>query len=252
VKHGLGSKTPLLLPGEDPEVWENFISEWFAALVPTSIPEGTMVAQLGDLAWKLERLARIEHGHTLRTLEEIVMQTQTAKAMLAARRARVAVSGLLRVFDECAPPTSNEGLEPLLDGVSALHHFVKDIDGVPAGSTAAMIDALHRLARSTDAAELKAAFLSIGNSAHELSRHLSDAEEQLESALNTEREKLAAERLLVPDPEQRRYARYRESLEKAMAREFELLNQVREQRPDATVDAGQDPQEVRVRLRLVK
>ncbi len=252
VKHGLGSKTPLLLPGEDPDDWESFMGEWFATLAPISIPEGTIVAQLGDLAWKLERLARIEHGNALKKLEEAVMQTPTARTLVATQKVRVAVDGLLRAVNESQPPTSTDGLEPFLDGLGELYHYVKEIEGVPASLLAKMSNELKKLADSNDAGALTSAFLEIGKCARELASFLASEEERLNEEQKTQRERLSAEQLLTPDPEQRKFDRYRETIEKAMSREFGLLNQMREQRPDVPAGAGQDPQEVRVRLRLVK
>ena len=66
----------LLLPGEDPAAYEAFLDSWFSALVPTTMPEATSVAQLADTAWKLERLSRVENGRMLARLEEEVEKTE--------------------------------------------------------------------------------------------------------------------------------------------------------------------------------
>ena len=59
LKHGLAAKTPLI-PGEDPEEFEAFRSEFESAIAPVNVMKSELVDRIVLLKWKLRRIDRIE------------------------------------------------------------------------------------------------------------------------------------------------------------------------------------------------
>ena len=59
IKHGLCSQDPLI-PGEDPEAFQQHFCEIELDLKPCSAIESNLVEQIADVSWRLKRLSRIE------------------------------------------------------------------------------------------------------------------------------------------------------------------------------------------------
>ena len=59
LKHGLCALDPLI-PGEDPEAFQEHFCEIELDLKPASAIESNLVEQIADVSWRLKRLSRIE------------------------------------------------------------------------------------------------------------------------------------------------------------------------------------------------
>jgi len=59
IKHGLCALDPLI-PGEDPEAFQEHFCEIELDLRPASAIESNLVEQIADVSWRLKRLSRIE------------------------------------------------------------------------------------------------------------------------------------------------------------------------------------------------
>ena len=59
LKHGLCALDPLI-PGEDPEAFQEHFCEIELDLQPASVIESQLVEQIADISWRLKRLSRIE------------------------------------------------------------------------------------------------------------------------------------------------------------------------------------------------
>jgi hypothetical protein len=59
LKHGLCAKDPLI-PGEDPDDYNQHCAELEFDLKPGSAPEENLVDQIADITWRLKRFSRIE------------------------------------------------------------------------------------------------------------------------------------------------------------------------------------------------
>ena len=59
IKHGLCALDPLI-PGEDPEAFQEHFCEIELDLKPASAIESNLVEQIADVSWRLKRLSRIE------------------------------------------------------------------------------------------------------------------------------------------------------------------------------------------------
>ena len=59
LKHGLCALDPLI-PGEDPEAFQEHFCEIKLDLQPASAIESNLVEQIADISWRLKRLSRIE------------------------------------------------------------------------------------------------------------------------------------------------------------------------------------------------
>jgi hypothetical protein len=59
LRHGLSANN-LLLPGEDAQEEESHLDGYFTTFALATLPEAQVVAQLGDLTWKVKRLTKLE------------------------------------------------------------------------------------------------------------------------------------------------------------------------------------------------
>ena len=59
IKHGLCALDPLI-PGEDPDAFQEHFCEMEQDLKPATAIESNLVEQIADVSWRLKRLSRIE------------------------------------------------------------------------------------------------------------------------------------------------------------------------------------------------
>jgi hypothetical protein len=96
LKHGLHAKLPVL-PGEDPQHYQDRLDAWSAAWQPANDLESTLVERAVTLSWQLDRAARAEAARLttlLRTApdHEALRQQDEAAAL-----------GQRLLFDRCGP-----------------------------------------------------------------------------------------------------------------------------------------------------
>jgi len=252
LRHGLSANN-LLLPGEDAAEYEAHMDSWFSTLAPTSLPEATLVAQLGDTAWKLERLSRLENGRSLARLEEALEKTPEFERFILTRRALQAVSAFVEVADTCPAPQDAAQTEALLAAVEGTMKIVHEVPGLPKAVSQPLTFSLaHARETSKDGRMLPDAYRALGNAAKVLKGALSAKLAEDEGALEPVRERLAAEVLLLDDADLRKLERHRKLLETAMQRQLGLLDQLRAQVASVKAQNTAEARELRVRLRVVK
>lgn len=252
LRHGLSAKH-LLLPGEDVAEYETHLDSWFSTLVPTSLPEATLVAQLGDTAWKLERLSKLENGRSLARLEESLEKTPEFERFVLTHRALQAVSAFVEIADACPVPQDAAQTDALLAAVEGTMKIVHEVPELPEAVMQPLAFSLgHARDTSKDGRMLLDAYRALGDAAKVLKGALSAKLAEDEAALAPVRERLAAEVLLLDDADLRKLERHRKLLETAMQRQLGLLDQLSVQVAAVKALNPADARELRVKLRVVK
>jgi hypothetical protein len=252
LRHGLSANN-LLLPGEDAAEYEAHMDSWFSTLVPTSLPEATLVAQLGDTAWKLERLSKLENGRSLASLEETLEKTPEFERFVLVRRALQAMSAFVEIVDACPAPHSAAQTDALLAAVEGTMKIVHEVPELPKAVSQPLTFSLgHAQDTCKDGRMHADTYRALGDAAKVLKGALSAKLAEDEGALAPVRERLAAEVLLLDDVDLRKLERHRKLLETAMQRQLGLLDQLRAQVAAVKAQNPAEAKELRVRLRLVR
>jgi len=253
VRYGF-SGAHLLLPGEDATEYERYLDSYFAELVPTSTPEAVIVAQLGDLSWKMERLTKVENNRLRARLEEELEKTEGFQRMVRTRRALEAVSSLAATVDTHRVVSLEAELtEILLGGVEGTLALLREVPELPEAIIQPMASALDQARETRQEGRLKqTAYEHLGNMAKLTRGALTAKLAEEEAALGPVRERLAAEVLLLEDADLKKLERHRRLLENSMQRQLDLLGQVRSQVASAQPEHQAEAKELRVKLRLVK
>ncbi len=253
VRYGF-SGAHLLLPGEDATEYERHLDSYFAELVPTSTPEAMIVAQLGDLSWKLERLTKVENNRLRARLEEELEKTDHFQRVVRTRRALMAVSSLAETVDTHRMVPQEPALtESFLNGVDGTLVLLREVTELPEAIFEPMASALEQARETRQEGRLKqAAYEHLGNMAKLTRGALTAKLTQEEAALEPVRERLAAEVLLLEDADLKKLERHRRLLENSMQRQLDLLEQVRSRVASARPEHQAEAKELRVKLRLVK
>ncbi|HZH18373.1 MAG TPA: hypothetical protein VE057_28735 [Archangium sp.] len=253
LRHGLSANN-LLLPGEDAQAYEHHLDRHFATFAPTNLPEAVIVAQLGDLSWKLERLSRMEDGRLLVRLEEELEKTEAYQLVTSTRRALEALSGLVAALDaRRTAPKELELTEALLHGLDGTLALLREVRGLPEAVIQPVSLALQEARDTRQEGGLEqTAYEHMGDMAKVARGALSAKFAQEEAALEPVREQLAAAVLLFEDKDLKKLERHRRLLESSMARQLALLGQMRVQVAASKPEAQAEAQELRVRLRVVK
>ncbi|AFE05830.1 hypothetical protein COCOR_04429 [Corallococcus coralloides DSM 2259] len=253
VRYGF-SGAHLLLPGEDAAEYERHLDGYFAALVPTLMPEAVIVAQLGDLSWKLERLTKVENNRLRARLEEELEKTDTYKMIACTRHALELVDAIaLTVEAVPVPPQEAERMGPILAGVERIVGFLGEVPELPQAVVQPLSQALDAAKESLSKDRVKKdEYAALGNAAKMVRGALREKLACEEAALQPLRERLAAEVLLLEDADLKKMERHRRLLENSMQRQLALLDQVRAQVTTARPEAQAGAKELRVKLRVVK
>lgn len=253
LRHGFTASN-LLLPGEDAQEYERHLGGYFATFTPATLPEAQVVAQVGDLAWKLERLSRLENNRLRARLEEKLEETDAFRLVVSTRRALEALSGLVAALDaRRTAPKELELTEALLRGLEGTVGLLQEVPGLPEAVIQPLSLALEEARDTRQEGGLEqSAYEHLGNMARLARGALAAKLAQEEAALVPVRERLAAEVLLLEDADLKKLERHRKLLESSMQRQLDLLGQVRARVSTTTPQAQAEAQELRVRLRVVK
>jgi hypothetical protein len=253
LRHGL-SASNLLLPGEDAHEYEGHLDGYFATFAPATLPEAQVVAQIGDLAWKLERLTKLENSRMRARLEEKLEGTEAHQLVISTRRALEALSGLVAALDaRRTAPKELELTEALLYGLEGTVGILREVPGLPEAVIQPLNLALNEARDTRQEGRLEqAAYEHLGNMAKLARGALAAKLAQEEAALEPVRERLAAEVLLLDDADLKKLERHRKLLESSMQRQLGLLGQMRLLVAASKPEAQAEAQELRVKLRLVK
>ncbi len=253
LRHGLSANN-LLLPGEDAQEYETHLDGYFAAFAPATLPEAQVVAQLGDLTWKVERLTKLEDNRLHARLEEELEKTDAFQLVTSTRRALEALSGLVAAMDaRRTPPKDLELTEALLRGIEGTLALLREVPGLPEAVIHPLSLAIDE-ARDTrqDGRLEETAYEHLGDMAKLARGALTAKLAQEEAALEPVRERLAAEVLLLEDKDLRKLERHRRLLESSMSRQLGLLSQIRVQVAASKPEVQAEARELRVKLRLVR
>jgi len=253
LRHGLSSNN-LLLPGEDAHEYEGHLDGYFATFAPATLPEAQVVAQVGDLTWKLERLTKLENNRVRVRLEEKLEETEAHQLVISTRRALEALSGLVAAVDvHRTAPKELELTEALLRGLDGTLTLLREVPGLPEAVIQPLSLALDKARDTRQEGRLEqAAYEHLGDMAKLARGALTAKLAQEEAALEPVREQLAAAVLLLEDKDLKKLERHRRLLESSMARQLALLGQMRVQVAASKPEAQAEAQELRVRLRVVK
>lgn len=255
--HGLTGQG-LVLPGESINAYRRNQVNWFDALAPGTGAEAQIVGQLADLAWRLDRCARLEHKHHVAAVEEEMKKEMIWQNFSLAHRAVQPINILVRYLDVVAQSNPFTGtwkeLESLIGAASSTVGIARDVAEIPPvwiDELATAINEMKEAAKSGNATPLHAA--SVREKAQRVQSGLVDLLQRGDEALTKLRETIAANVAVPPDADLRKVFRYRTEIEKSQARLLGILQQLREQVKIAS--AARDDQNalpVRFRLRVVR
>ncbi|AKJ01866.1 hypothetical protein ATI61_103581 [Archangium gephyra] len=253
VRYGF-SASHLLLPGEDPDAYEAFVSEWFSSLSPSTMPEAASVAQLADTSWKLERLSRVENGRMRARLEEELETTDEGKTFALTLRALEMVGALAMTVEAIpSPPKDFDRTSAFLSGVEQVVRELREVPGLPMAVVEPLAFALDAAQENGEAEQLDAAsYQHLGNMAKVVKSALALKLAEEEAALGPVRERLAAEVLLLEDADLKKLERHRRTLETTMERQLAIFHQLRAEMANTKTENTSETQALRVKLRLVK
>ncbi len=253
LRHGL-SASNLLLPGEDAHEYEGHLDGYFATFAPATLPEAQVVAQVGDLAWKLERLTKLENNRVRARLEEELEKMDAYKSFVLTRRALQMVNALAETVEAVPlPPEDAERTGALLNGVERMVAELREVPDLPLAVVQPLADALDAAKKSQKGTCIsKSTYGHLGDMAKLARGALTAKLAQEEAALEPMRERLAAAVLLLEDADLKKLERHRRLLESSLARQLGLLGQMRLQVAASKPEAQAEAQELRVRLRVVK
>jgi hypothetical protein len=253
LRHGL-SANHLLLPGEDSQQYGSHLDGYFATFAPATLPEAHVVAQLGDLAWKLERLSKLENNRLRARLEEKMEKTHEHQSVVITRRASQMVNALVGAMEAVPmPPDDAERTGALLDGVKRMVAELREVPELPSALVQPLADALDAAKKSFNGTRVsKSTYEHLGNMAKLARGALGVKLAQEEEGLEPVRERLAAEVLLLEDADLKKLERHRRLLENSIQRQLDLLGQVRSQVAASRPEHQAEAKELRVKLRLVR
>ncbi|WP_141332969.1 hypothetical protein [Myxococcus sp. AB025B] len=253
VRYGFTS-AHLLLPGEDAAQYERHLDGYFAALVPTSMPEAVIVAQIGDLSWKLERLTKVENNRLRARLEEELEKTDPGMTLTATREALQLVHALAETVDAVpVPPDTAKPTGNFLGLVERVVARLREVPALPGEVVKILADALTAAQELEKCVRMKKdAYVALGNAAKMVRGALTEKQAREEAGLGPVRERLAAEVLLLEDTDLKKLEKYRRTLESSLLRQTELLGKMRAQVAAAESEALTEAKELRVKLRMVQ
>lgn len=253
VRYGF-SASHLLLPREDPDAYEMFVSEWFTSFSPNTMPEATSVAQLADTSWKLERLSRVENGRMRARLEEELEKTDEFKTYDNTRMALAMMTAFVESVEAIpTPPKDADRTSAFLSGVEKTVNVLREVPGLPMVVVEPLAFALKTAQENEETERIPPAiYENLGNMARVVKGALTMKLAEEEAVLGPVRERLAAEVLLLEDADLRKLEKARRTLEGTMQRQLTIFHALRAELANTKTENRPEAQALRVKLRLVK
>ena len=249
TRHGLSSRH-LLLPGEDPAVYEQRTTAIFESFAPTNEAEAEVVALIADDMWRLDRLTRIEQGLSNARIEDL--RSQTTLASDIARLVEV-TTNLGREVITWEQELAQEHLRThLVRRMSALGAAVSEAVAVTSPQLAEPLLAAFDSAMYVADQDTKATTLS--TSMFECARRILGELLTIGHALDArdvELRKALANVVLPEEAELKKLQRYRRMLEEGLHRKLGLLEMTRSLTAKSAPEMAEKSREYRVKLRLV-
>lgn len=242
-----------MLPGEDVVEYETLTSHWFASLRPTTFAEAQLVALIADVAWRLERLRRIEHGHQLAVLERALAATEEFIQHGLAQRALTAISALFEILSQIAAPVEElADIAGIVMAMSTVLGIVNEVEGLPASAVDHLDAAIAAVSSSKEGRVMRSALMSVTTAAEAVKVALENAMPKKQELVTVVKEKMVAERLLIEDGEMKKLAKYQQLLENTLTRHLEHLKAIKDSIRGVGVLDHDQLRELQVRLRVVR
>jgi hypothetical protein len=244
VSHGVFSKQ-ILLPGEDFGQYRESVSDYFLAFAPKNGAEANVVAEIADLAWRLQRLSSIENGIMMRRLQEHLEETKLFRLRYQTRNCLIAVRSAASTVEEVAPRGTVSEMASFLDGLDQLLVMLWGLEDLPAGPLGSLEAAQERLLADSDGSSInQQRYRDLGPALRKIEEALGEKllgeNEQLEEL----KKEIAKNHLLLNGHDLKRLEKYRRGLEQATARQLETLKTVRA----SSVLGGGEKMEVQLRV----
>lgn len=244
--HALAAQA-VLLPSERLEEYEACIGGWFVTLMPRSPGEGQLAARVGDVAWRMRRLQRLEERLVNDALERRVAESAPAKALHAAREALQAVQAAAVLAEEVTTPRPSDAVAKIAVGLKFVTGLLGKIE-IPIVVTAAFEQAVTALLAYTYADVPSEAFQSLGRAARCAEAAVKDKVKETAAAVATEREKLADVVLLGEDADAKLLDRHRARLSRELGGHLSNIRLLRELAVPTREGAEHDPLPIELRL----
>jgi hypothetical protein len=148
IVHGLAAHGALM-PSETVEMYESNLTAWLAS-IPTRTPgERQAVARLADVAFRYDRLARLELKIANASLERKVSESAPAKARKIAENALAGVRGLAAMCDAVQGPRHVHAVGSIRPAIRRVAELVDDADVDLAAGDAVPVPLGQSLGRTT-------------------------------------------------------------------------------------------------------
>lgn len=237
IVHGLATHGAIM-PSETVEMYEGNLAAWLATVPARTPGERQTVTRIADVAFRYDRLARLEVKLANANLDRKVSESAPAKAKKLGQDALDGVRGLAALCEEVTSPRHVHAVASIRPAIERAAALVDEAD-VPVGVTAVLDRAVAGLSAEDYVVEVPAvAFQQVAVAARSAEAALMDRLAALEKELEAERERLADEALLGDDEQMRVIDRHRARLDRAMKSQVEILKALREVAAPEEIEVG--------------
>jgi hypothetical protein len=244
--HGLAAQA-VLLPSERLDEYAACLDGWFVTLMPRSPGEGQLAARVGDVAWRMRRLQRLEERLVNAALERKVAESAPAKALQVAQEALQAVQSAAVLAEEVTTPRPSEAVAQIATGLKFVVTMLDRVE-IPIVVTAAFQQAVTTLLAYSYTEVPPEAFQRLGRAARYAVAAVNEKLKELEAAVAVEREKLADLVLLGDDADAKLLDRHRSRLSRELGGHLATIKLLRELAVPVREGEEREPLPIEVRL----
>lgn len=245
--HALAAQA-VLLPSERIDEYEACVTGWFVTLMPRSPGEGQLAARVGDVAWRMRRLQRLEERLVNAALERKVADSAPVKARQTALEALQAVQAAAALAEEVRTATPSDAVAKIATGLKFVVTMLDKVQ-IPIVITASVEQAVTTLLAYSYTDVPAEAFQAFGRAARYAEAAVNDKMKEIEVAVAAEREKLADLVLLGDDGDAKLLDRHRARLSRELGAHLGNIKLLRELA--VPVREGEEHEPVPIELRLV-
>jgi len=190
------------------------------------------------VAFRYERLARLEVRLANANLDSKIAECETAKKLKLAREALEGLRGMIGMADSVTGPRHVSQVATIRPAIRRVAQAVDETD-VPVNVCAVLDRAANNLMGEEYVIEVPAsAFHELAHAARAATAALVQRIEDLEKALDGERERLADEALLGDDEKMKVLDRHRGRLAREMAAQIDIVKALREIAAPEEIEVG--------------
>lgn len=216
-----------LLSGESLDEYKATIGVWFESLRPANRAEARIVARLGDLQFRQQRIDRAEEKLLSRTIQGRLEQTEAYAALVRARDALEGIRALALLAETAPANVSDDRAAQVLPGMRQVAQIVAAVD-LPVAVTAPLGDALEMFVIDTLIVSTVGAFEGVARAARGIEAALVERNAQLEHAVEQERDRIAEVTLFPIGEDAKVLDRHRNRVAREMEQAAKALKLVRE------------------------